>query len=92
MIVSFKNKGLNELFEKQKTAKIDSKLQAKILRQLDMLEASTKPEEMNIPGWNFHSLNGFNPTRYTVHVNGPWCVTFEFDGENAARVDFEQYH
>jgi proteic killer suppression protein len=92
LIVSFKNKGLNELFEKQKTAKIDSKLQAKILRQLDMLEASTKPEEMNIPGWNFHSLNGFNPTRYTVHVNGPWCVTFEFDGENAARVDFEQYH
>jgi len=27
-----------------------------------------------------------------VHVNGPWCITFEFDGENAMRVDFEQYH
>ncbi|WP_245442580.1 type II toxin-antitoxin system RelE/ParE family toxin [Mesorhizobium hawassense] len=35
---------------------------------------------------------GFEPTRYTVHVNGPWCITFEFDGEDAARVDFEQYH
>ncbi|RUZ51255.1 plasmid maintenance system killer, partial [Mesorhizobium sp. M7A.F.Ca.CA.004.05.2.1] len=28
----------------------------------------------------------------TVHVNGPWCITFEFDGKDAARVDFEQYH
>jgi len=30
--------------------------------------------------------------RYTVHVNGPWCITFEFDGDDAGRVDFERYH
>ena len=34
---------------------------------------------MNLPGFNFHALRGFVPTRYTVHVNGPWCITFEFD-------------
>ena len=28
----------------------------------------------------------------TVHVNGPWCITFEFDQGDAVRVDFEQYH
>jgi proteic killer suppression protein len=27
-----------------------------------------------------------------VHVNGPWCITFEFEGGDAYRVDFEQYH
>jgi proteic killer suppression protein len=32
------------------------------------------------------------PTRYTVHIDGPWCITFEFDGQDAARVEFEQYH
>ncbi|CDZ56480.1 Hypothetical protein NGAL_HAMBI2566_10300 [Neorhizobium galegae bv. orientalis] len=47
---------------------------------------------MNLPGFDFHALNGFDATRYTVHVNGPWCVTFEFDGRDAVRVDFEQYH
>ena len=47
---------------------------------------------MNVPGFDFHALGGFKPTRYSVHVNGPWCITFEFNGENAARVDFEQYH
>jgi proteic killer suppression protein len=25
-------------------------------------------------------------------VNGPWCITFEFDGADVHRVDFEQYH
>jgi len=27
-----------------------------------------------------------------VHVNGPWCLTFAWDGEDAVRVDLEQYH
>ena len=46
---------------------------------------------MNLPGFNFHKLRG-KPTRYTVHVNGLWCVTFEWDSEDAVRVDLEQYH
>jgi proteic killer suppression protein len=25
-------------------------------------------------------------------VNGPWCITFEFNGGDAFNVDFEQYH
>jgi proteic killer suppression protein len=29
--------------------------------------------------------------RYSVHVNGPWCLTFEFEDGDACRVDFEQY-
>jgi len=50
-----------------------------------------QPEEMNVPGFDFHALRG-NPIRYTVHVNGPWCVTFELEEGDALRVDFEQYH
>jgi proteic killer suppression protein len=38
-----------------------------------------RPEEMNVPGFNFHPLRGFKPTRYSVHVNGPWCIAFEFE-------------
>jgi proteic killer suppression protein len=50
------------------------------------------PEEMNTPGFDFHALRGFKPTRYSVHVNGPWCITFEFEGGDACRIDFERYH
>lgn len=92
MIKTFRNKALAELFEAGQSAKIDVKMRKRILLRLDRLDAAQRPEDMNLPGFDFHALNGFNPTRYTVHVNGPWCITFEFDGQDAVRVDFEQYH
>jgi toxin HigB-1 len=92
VIRSFKSKGLAELWEKGRTAKIDAKMQARILRRLDRLDVIVRSEEMDAPGFDFHALRGFKPTRYSVHVNGPWCITFEFEGGDACRVDFEQYH
>jgi toxin HigB-1 len=92
VIRNFKSKALADLWEKGRTAKIDSRMHDRVLRRLDRLDASTRPEEMNLLGFDFHPLKGFTPTRYTVHVNGPWCITFEFQAGDAFRVDFEQYH
>ena len=92
MIRSFNSKGLAELWEKGRTKKIDAKMHARILRRLDRLEIAARPDEMNVPGFDFHPLRGFKPTRYSVHVSGPWCITFEFEDGDASRIDFEQYH
>ena len=92
MIKSFRHKALADLFSTGRSAKIDAKLHKRIAVRLDRLDAAARVEEMNLPGFDFHALHGFTPTRYTVHVNGPWCVTFEFEAGDAWRVDFEQYH
>jgi toxin HigB-1 len=92
MIRSFRSKALAELSETGRTAKIDAKMQPRILRRLDRLDVAAIPGEMNLPGFDFHPLRGFEPTRYSVHVNGPWCITFEFEDGDACRMDFEQYH
>jgi toxin HigB-1 len=92
LIKSWKHKGLKEIFEKGGTAKIDKRFHERISERLDVLDIASFPAAMNVPGYDFHALKGFQPTRYTVHVNGPWCITFEFDGTDAAKVDFEQYH
>ncbi|WP_062228737.1 type II toxin-antitoxin system RelE/ParE family toxin [Aureimonas frigidaquae] len=92
MITTFRSKPLAELWETGKTAKIDAKMQKRVLRRLDALDVATKPEDMRIPGFDFHPLKGFDPTRYSIHVNGPWCITFEMDNGDAHAVDFEQYH
>jgi proteic killer suppression protein len=92
VIASFKSKPLASLWARGVTGKIDARLHARILRRLDALNIATKAEDMGIPGFDFHGLQGFNPTRYTVHVNGPWCVTFSFSEGDAHDVDFEQYH
>jgi proteic killer suppression protein len=61
------------------------------MRRLEALDLASEPEDMNNPGFDFHALQG-TPKRYTVHVNGPWCITFAFTGGDAYDVDFEQYH
>lgn len=75
------------------TARPDRRnMHARILRRLDRLEIAARPDEMNAPGFDFHPLRGFKLTRYSVHVSGPWCITFEFEDGDASRTDFEQYH
>ena len=92
MIKSFRSKALADLWSKGRTAGIDAKMHRRVMIRLDRLDAAAEPEDMNLLGFDFHALKGFVPTRYTVHVNGPWCITFELDSGDAFRVDFEQYH
>jgi proteic killer suppression protein len=89
-IRTFRNKELAKLWAGERT-KIDKRLHERILERLDALEAAASPETMNLPGYDFHGLKG-KPRRYTVHVNGPWSITFEFKEGDAHYVDFEQYH
>jgi toxin HigB-1 len=92
MIRSFRSKALAELWSTGRSSKIDLQLHRRILVRLDRLDVAAAPAEMNLPGFDFHALKGHKPTRFTVHVNGPWCLTFEFDDGDACRVDLEQYH
>jgi len=93
VIKSFKSKPLADLWASGKTAKIDAKMHKRIRIRLDALNEAIALEDLRaVPGYDFHALKGYKPTCYTIHVNGPWCITFEFDGTDAFRVDFEQYH
>lgn len=92
MIRSFRHKGLAELWAAGRSAKVDARLNKRLLTRLGNLDAANAPEEMNLQGYNFHGLLGFDPPRYTIHINGPWCVTFAFENGNAIAVDLEQYH
>jgi proteic killer suppression protein len=91
MIASFKHKGLQALFEHGTSAKLQKALAERALRRLDAIDVAKTPEALNVPGFNFHGLQG-KPKRFSVHVNGPWCITFEWQGENAVKIDFENYH
>ena len=91
MIKSFAHKQLEALWTTGKS-RINAQQHKRIQRRLDALDAATVAEDMNLPGFNFHQLQGFNPTRYTVHVNCASSITCEFRDGDAHVVDFEQYH
>jgi toxin HigB-1 len=91
MIKSFKHKELAEPFEKGSSRKVRLDLQFRSLRRLEALDQAESLTDLNVPGFNFHRLQGA-PKRYSIHVNGPWCITFDWEEGDAVRVDLEQYH
>ena len=91
MIRSFRSRALVAFWRDGDASKFRADLTDGVKLRLSRLDQATKPEEMNVPGFNFHRLRG-KPVRYTVHVNGPWCITFGWDGEDAIAVNLEQYH
>jgi proteic killer suppression protein len=91
MIQSFIHKGLEELFTEGKSSKVQRALASRIIRRLDAIDSAMSLSDLNVPGFNFHGLEG-KPKRFSIHINGPWCITFEWFKENAYRVNLENYH
>lgn len=91
MIKSFRHKGLAQLFIENKAGGVRADLVKRLRSRLTALHVAERLEDLNVPGFDFHSLQG-KPKRYSIHVNGPWCVTFEWFAGEAWRVDLEQYH
>ena len=89
MIRSFKHKGLHELFEKGHSRRVQQS--PRVLRRLDVLDTADSLTELDVPGFDFHALKG-KPKRYSIHVNGPFCITFEWSDGEALSVDLENYH
>ena len=92
MIRDFKHKGLERFFRKSDHRGIPAKSEARIERILDRLDASIRPDDMNLPGYRFHRLKGARANEYAVTVTGNWRITFAFDGEDAIRINLEDYH
>ena len=66
-------------------------MQARCLRRLEVLDQAESLRDLNVPGFDFHGLRG-DPKRDSIHVNGPWWITFEWQENEILRVNLEQYH
>jgi proteic killer suppression protein len=91
VIRSFRHKGLHELWTVGRSRKVRADLIERVKERLNVLNGASVLSDLNVPGFNFHGLRGA-PKRYSLHVNGPWCITFEWVDRDATRVDLEQYH
>jgi proteic killer suppression protein len=91
VIESFWHRGLRELFETGTSRRVRADLKRRALVRLEAIDQAVSVEALAQPGFDFHALRG-RPRRHSIHVNGPWCITFEWRDGKALRVDLEQYH
>jgi proteic killer suppression protein len=92
VITSFRSKALEHLFKTGTSRLVQPSLRSRAVIILDILDQAKVLTDLSLPGLQFHVLRGYRPKRYTVHINGPWCITFEFSDGEVRRVDLEQYH
>jgi proteic killer suppression protein len=91
MIRSFRNRGLVAFWENGDGSKIRPDHIKRVRQRLTELDAAQKPDDLNVPGFNFHKLHG-KPQRYAIAISGPWRITFAWEGNDAVLVDYEQHH
>ncbi len=92
MIKTFSHKGLEAYFLKGSKAGIQPHHAAKLSRQLVRLDVAKSGQDMNVPGWNLHALNGDLEGHFSVWVNGNWRMTFKFEFGDAVLVNYQDYH
>jgi proteic killer suppression protein len=92
MIKSFKHKGLQIYFEIGSKAGIQPHHADKLSKQLGVLHHAKKPDDMGVPNWKLHALNGELADHWAVSVNGNWRLIFKFEDGDAVLVDYRDYH
>ena len=92
MIRSFAHKGLEQFFREGSKAGIQPAHAKRLRMILMLLNRAKSPEAMSFAGSHLHRLAGHLEGHWSVRVNGPWRITFRFEGQDAVQVNYAQYH
>jgi proteic killer suppression protein len=92
MIKSFRHTSIERFFQTGTRAGIQVAHAPRLARQLSALNSARRAENMNLPGWNWHSLKGSLTGNWSVSVNGNWRLTFTFEVGDVVLVDYQDYH
>jgi toxin HigB-1 len=93
MIETFKHKGLRELFESSKTAKLPAERLKKIKLILAAIHAAQDLKDLKIPAFRLHRLKappyiGF----YSIDVSGNYRIVFRWIEGKKFEVDYLDTH
>ena len=92
MVIRFRHKGLQLLYEKGGRRRVPSEYVAKLERILARLDEALEPADMDLPGFRLHPLKGDLTGYWSVNVSGNWRIVFRFEGVHVSDVDLIDYH
>ena len=94
MIKSFKHKGLEKFFTTGSTKGIQAIHASKLNLILTALNKASKIENLKIPSFRLHPLQGNLQGLWAITVQANWRITFAFDEvtKDVYIVDYLDYH
>jgi len=93
MIVTFKSKEAELIWNGVLSKKLPPHLQEIIRRKLRMINNSFSINDLRIPPSNhLEQLNGERKGQYSIRINDQWRICFEWSDGNVYNVDIVDYH
>lgn len=94
MIISFKSKGTQLIFEGNQSFDYPLDIQIVALRKLLILDAAISINDLRVPPGNrLKKLDGDRKGQYSLRINDQWRICFIWTTEgNADDVEIVDYH
>lgn len=93
MILSFKNKNTQEIWEGKFVKRLPADIQKVARRKLRMLNNSVSLADLKIPpSNNLEGLKGDRGGYYSIRINKQWRICFRFKDRNVYDVEIVDYH
>ena len=93
MILSFKSKETERIWQGHTSRKFPADIQDRALRKLRQLDASRTVEDLrNPPGNRLEALKGERTGQMRIRINDQWRICFRWVGHDAHDVEIVDYH
>ena len=93
MIISFRNKETEKIWNGIVSKKLPREIQEIARRKLRMINNSVDIADLRIPPANrLEKLKGDLKEFHSIRINDQWRITFKWENENAFEVKIVDYH
>jgi len=93
MILSFKDKQVEKIWNGNISTKLPFEIQNIIRRKLRMINNSQNINDLRIPPGNrLEKLQGDLKNKYSIRINDQWRIIFCWDGNNSSEIEINDYH
>ena len=93
MIISFKDKEAEKIWNGTVSTKLPFEIQQTARRKLRMINNSQNVIDLRIPPANrLEKLKGDLKDKYSIRINDQWRIVFCWEGNNSSDVEIIDYH
>lgn len=93
MIVSFRDKETERIWEGEVSRRFPPDILRTAKRRLLILHAAISLKDLRVPPGNrLHALSGDREGQWSISINDQWRICFEWRSGNATNVEITDYH
>jgi len=93
MIISFKCKETEKIFNRTFSKKLPQQMQRVSYKKLLLLDAAMEIKDLKIPPANMlEQLHGDREGQYSIRINKQYRICFEYNSHKAENVEITDYH